>query len=126
LASSPSEGQRKVGVPAAPELIRQGISAIELASLQQHSVPFTKLSRSEQKQIIQAMSSGSAAPAEVWNGLPQKDLFDKLLRLTVESYCSHPRVWSEIGYAGPAYPRGYVRTKLGQLDPWEARAEDES
>ncbi|KQX56587.1 hypothetical protein ASD40_04085 [Paenibacillus sp. Root444D2] len=30
-------------------------------------------------------------------------------------------VWSEIGYAGPAYPRGYVRTQLGQLDPWEAQ-----
>lgn len=38
----------------------------------------------------------------------------------------HPRVWSEIGYAGPAYPRGYVRTQLGQLDPWEAKAEHEA
>ncbi|WP_369127188.1 hypothetical protein [Paenibacillus antri] len=40
--------------------------------------------------------------------------------MTLEAYYSHPAVWSEIGYGGPAYPRGYVRTQLGQLDPWEA------
>jgi len=32
-------------------------------------------------------------------------------------------VWSEMGYGGPAYPRGYYRIEAGVTDPWEAKAE---
>jgi hypothetical protein len=126
LYSSPGEGQRKVGVLAAPELIRKGLKAIEQSSQQKYFVPFTKLSTERQNQMIHDISAARAEPTEVWNGMLQQALFEKLMRLTVEAYCSHPRVWSEIGYAGPAYPRGYVRTQLGQLDPWEAKAEHEA
>jgi len=126
LFSSPGEGQRKVGVPTAPELIRQGLSAIDQSSQQKHSATFASLNAAGQKQLIQDIIAGQAQPADVWNGIPQKDLFTKLMQFTVDSYCSYPRVWSEIGYAGPAYPRGYVRTQLGQLDPWEAKAEHEA
>ncbi len=45
--------------------------------------------------------------------------------MTAEAYYSHLVAWSEIGYGGPAYPRGYVRTQMGQLDPWEAQPEHE-
>ena len=30
------------------------------------------------------------------------------------------RAWSEIGFGGPANPRGYVRMDFDQRDPWEA------
>ncbi|SDD49211.1 Gluconate 2-dehydrogenase subunit 3 [Paenibacillus sp. UNCCL117] len=126
LYSSPGEGQRKAGVPAASELIRQGLSAIDQAAQHKYSSSFSQLDAAGQKQLLRDISAGKAVPAEVWNGIPQKELFDKLMRFTVESYCSHPRVWSDIGYAGPAYPRGYVRAQLGQLDPWEAKAEHEA
>lgn len=126
LCSSPGEGQRKAGVPAEPDLIRQGLSAINQTAQHKYSATFSRLNGSQQKQMIQDISAGKAEPARAWRGIPQKDLFDKLMRLTVESYCSYPRIWSEIGYAGPAYPRGYVRTQLGQLDPWEAKAEHEA
>lgn len=126
LFSSPGEGQRKVGVPTAPKLIRQGLTAIDQTSEQKHSAAFAYLNPALQKQLIQDISKEQAQPTEVWNDIPQKDLFNKLMQLTVESYCSYPRVWSDIGYAGPAYPRGYVRTQLGQLDSWEAKAEHEA
>ncbi|WP_373231582.1 gluconate 2-dehydrogenase subunit 3 family protein [Cohnella sp.] len=126
LYSSPGEGQRKVGVPAASELIRHGLKAMEQSSQQIYSLSFTELEAVKQKNIINDISYSKAEPSSIWNGVPQKALFEKLMRLTVESYCSHPQVWSDIGYAGPAYPRGYVRTQLGQLDPWEAKKENEA
>jgi hypothetical protein len=33
---------------------------------------------------------------------------------------AHPASWSEIGFGGPASPRGYVRTGFDERDPWEA------
>lgn len=126
LYSSPGEGQRKFGVPAAPELIRQGLKAMEQSSQHMYSISFTELETGKQKNMIKDISEDKAESSSIWNGVPQKALFEKLMRLTVESFCSHPQVWSDIGYAGPAYPRGYVRTQLGQLDPWEAKTENEA
>ena len=36
------------------------------------------------------------------------------------AYYSHPHAWSEIGFGGPASPRGYVRMDFDRRDPWEA------
>ena len=38
----------------------------------------------------------------------------------VYAYYSHPSSWNEIGWGGPASPRGYVRTGYDERDPWEA------
>jgi hypothetical protein len=37
----------------------------------------------------------------------------------VSAYYSHPWAWDEIGFGGPAYPRGYMRLENGLPEPWE-------
>jgi hypothetical protein len=37
----------------------------------------------------------------------------------VDAYYAHPYAWDEIGYGGPAYPRGYMRLEGGLPEPWE-------
>ena len=74
--------------------------------------------------LIAALQTGNAPELPDWDRVPQKELFKKLLELTVSAYYSHPTIWSEIGYGGPAYPRGYVRTELGLTDPWEAKLDE--
>jgi hypothetical protein len=37
----------------------------------------------------------------------------------VGAYYAHPEAWNEIGWAGPASPRGYVRLGLNRRDAWE-------
>ncbi|SDO70712.1 Gluconate 2-dehydrogenase subunit 3 [Paenibacillus sp. yr247] len=123
LTENKGEGQRKVNVPPIQILLRQGLKAIDEAGWIENSRPFFQLDESAQRQIMLQISSASYPPTEAWEGIPQKALFHKLLQLSVEAYYSHPLVWSEIGFGGPAYPRGYVRTDLGQLDPWEAVSE---
>ncbi|MDG0876118.1 gluconate 2-dehydrogenase subunit 3 family protein [Paenibacillus thiaminolyticus] len=123
LHQFPGESQRKTVVPEAPKLLRAGLHALEQAAQALHSSSFMDLDAADQMQYLQDMSQSAAKPIGIWNGIPQAELFRKLLNLTVEAYCSHPKVWSDIGYAGPAYPRGYVRTQMGQLDPWEAQPE---
>jgi hypothetical protein len=120
LFMNKGEGQRKSGTPEARVLIREGLKAIESSALTLDSKPFFQLKDAQQKQIMISISEGNLADTELWEGIPQQELFQKLLTLSVEAYYSHPTIWSEIGYGGPAYPRGYVRAHLGQLDPWEA------
>lgn len=120
FSQNKGEGQRKSGTPEAKTLIREGIKAVDSAAQMLDSKLFFQLNEFQQKQLMTSISDGNLAHTELWEGIPQKEFFQKLLNMAVEAYYSHPIVWSEIGYGGPAYPRGYVRTGRGQLDPWEA------
>ena len=37
----------------------------------------------------------------------------------LSAFYSHPWAWNEIGFGGPAYPRGYARIGAGQRENWE-------
>ena len=37
----------------------------------------------------------------------------------LSAFYSHPWAWNEIGFGGPAYPRGYARLGAGQRESWE-------
>lgn len=126
LSSAIGEGQRKPDVPEGPVLIREGLKAIGHTAEQKFMFPFIALDPSDRRKLLEEVSAGQAPAVSEWSGVPQAEWFKKLLTLTIEAYYSHPIVWSEIGYGGPAYPRGYVRTQLGQLDPWEAQKEKDS
>ena len=56
-----------------------------------------------------------------WGDMPCDLFFTfRLLRDIVRTYYSHPTAWNEIGWGGPASPRGYVRLVGDRRDPWEA------
>ena len=42
-----------------------------------------------------------------------------LVQDVVGAYYAHPYAWDEIGFGGPAYPRGYMRLENGEPEPWE-------
>ncbi|MCM3341073.1 gluconate 2-dehydrogenase subunit 3 family protein [Paenibacillus sp. MER TA 81-3] len=123
ITSKTGEGQRKTGVPEEKTLIREGLQLLDNKARNEHGAPFDQLEGAEQSEILERLSQGKLQISLEWTALKQKGLFKKLLGTAIDAYCSHPDIWSEIGYAGPAYPRGYVRGDIGQLDPWEAKTE---
>ena len=121
LQSSTGEGQRKSGIPEQKKLILDGIQYLD--ELRQQTKITNPTDETESlTELLSQVSKGTAAHVK-WSSQLQREWFMKILNLTVEAYCSHPVVWSEMGYAGPAYPRGYVRGDIGRLDPWEAKEE---
>ena len=53
--------------------------------------------------------------------MPGKRLFDLWMRYVCWAYYSHPHAWNEIGFGGPAYPRGYKNVGVDKREPWEVR-----
>lgn len=121
LSSPVGEDQRKVGVPPREVLIRQGLKAIDKLAQKKYRATFLELDTQKQFILLEALDGGKAPKLGEWQETPQKELFKMLATETVNAYYSHPVVWSEIGYGGPAYPRGYVRVEKGLTDPWEAK-----
>lgn len=54
-----------------------------------------------------------------FGGMPGMRLFDLWMRYVCTAYYAHPAAWNEIGFGGPAYPRGYKAIGVDRREPWE-------
>jgi Gluconate 2-dehydrogenase subunit 3 len=57
-----------------------------------------------------------------WHGLDASRVWSLWTRYACTAFYAHPWAWNEIGFGGPAYPRGYKNVGLDRREPWE-RAE---
>jgi hypothetical protein len=125
LTTETGESQRKVDTPKEQDLIRNGLKALDLLAQDLHQLPFADVDVNAQLNMLEMLQQGQVPQITDWSLCPPKGLFKKLLAIIIDAYYSHPIIWSEIGYGGPAYPRGYVRVELGLTDPWEAKKDGE-
>jgi Gluconate 2-dehydrogenase subunit 3 len=81
---------------------------------------FSRLERSQQHQVLDAVRDGNP-PGDIWQRLPAKRWWVYVaVRQITAIYYAHPFAWDEIGFGGPAYPRGYFALNFGAPEPWEA------
>lgn len=120
LAGGKTEGFRKPGMPLPNEVWRVALAGIEAEAWRLHGRSFTALPDVAKDAVLAAVQSGDVATGS-FGALDPAHVFSQVLLKTVAGiYYSHPTAWSEIGFGGPASPRGYVRTALHERDPWEA------
>ena len=67
------------------------------------------------------LASINGSPDEHWHELPRKRIWDLWSRYAATAFYSHPYAWNEIGFSGPAYPRGYKNPGVDKLEPYEKR-----
>ena len=72
-------------------------------------------------QIVHRFSKAELGDG-VWSELDVGRAWGVVMRYVVQAFYSHPWAWNEIGFGGPAYPRGYSAfgsPHLGEREPWE-------
>ncbi len=118
------DGWRYSGMPDDRDtwrLVARGLDA-SAAAAAPGATAFPDVPEKMQRELIQALSDGKLS-GEVWDELPPKLAWSVVMRSVLAEYYSHPHAWDEIGYGGPAYPRGYARFATGGREPWEHAAE---
>ena len=114
------DGYRPASLPPMREAWRRGLAALDDEARTAHGRAFIELDGSDQDELIRAMQEGRLAGA-AWQSMPCKDFFShRVVPDLIKSYYAHPTAWSEIGFGGPASPRGYVRMDFNRRDGWEA------
>jgi hypothetical protein len=118
------DGFRYEDMPPLREAWRLGLQGIDAESRRRFGIAFTALSETLQEVVLRAVQSGDVdVEDEPWTRLPPRRFFSTvLLKEVVGEYYAHPAAWSEVGFGGPASPRGYVRLGENERDPWEAPA----
>jgi len=120
LHARKSDGYRDARLPELGQAWRIGLAAIDAEAAVEGGKPFCELAHEQQRTVLAKVQRGEVASA-AWERLPPALLFAKrLLHDIVTAYYAHPASWNEIGFGGPASPRGYVRMNFDRRDPWEA------
>ena len=79
---------------------------------------FAELITDEQAALIQAVQD-RVHDNDTWHGWPAEHVWSLWTRYACTAFYSHPWAWNEIGFPGPAYPRGYVNPGVNSRERWE-------
>lgn len=121
MVSNRTDGYRIAPMPPMREAWRRGLRALDVEARAWHGGRFHAIGPNEQDTLLTKMQQGELKDL-AWADMPCKLFFgQRLVHDIVEAYYAHPTSWNEIGFGGPASPRGYVRMGFNRRDAWEAR-----
>jgi hypothetical protein len=113
------DGFRHHDMPSDPETWRQVAASLD-RSAHEHGCEdgFAAAAAETQHEIVERFSKGELD----WE-LPVTKAWGVVMRGVLSQFYSHPWAWNEIGFGGPAYPRGYTRLGAGQREHGETSPE---
>ncbi len=112
------DGYRFEQMPEDPETWRRTARLLDAEARNQGAATgFADLSLDDQQALVQRWAGGELT----WDGLDAAVAWSVLMRGALSAFYSHPWAFNEIGFGGPAYPRGYMRLAQGAAgrEPYE-------
>lgn len=107
LAGGATDGWRYDDMPPDAEGWRRSLGELVRSG-------FADQTKTAQLTILESIRTGVR-----FAGMPAARLWGLWMRYACTAFYSHPAAWSEIGFGGPAYPRGYKNMGLDRREPWE-------
>ncbi len=120
LAERQGDGYRYEDMPEDPEAWRQSVAALDADARLACGTGFAEAGPEDQRDVIEQVRLCDGT----WHGLPAQRVFSLWMRYACSAFYSHPWAWNEIGFGGPAYPRGYKRLALDGREHWEVHERD--
>ncbi len=119
------QGFRFDDMPGNREAWDWGLEGLDQTASALFGDQFTNLNGEQQDRVLEVIREGNP-PGDVWQRMRAKRWWTQVaLRQITGVYYAHPYAWDEIGFGGPAYPRGYAALNHGAPEPWEPREIDE-
>jgi hypothetical protein len=127
FAEGKLDGFRYADMPEDGETWHRALRGLDHSAQERHGRSFAELDGEAREAILKAFQGGELSGGP-WEELNVKRAFSVCMRAILSEFYSHPWAWNEIGFGGPAYPRGFMRLGTGVevLEPFErAGATDE-
>jgi hypothetical protein len=112
LCAGSLDGFRYEDMPEDPDTWKLVAAGLDQAA----GGSFAALPVDAASELVGLFAAGELQGA-VWEQLPCAKAWKVVMRGVLTAFYSHPWAWNEIGYGGPAYPRGYMRLGVGQHEP---------
>ena len=118
LAAGETDGWRYGDMPEDGQAWRGTLAFLDQDSRASCGLPFAEAPEKDQLAVIQAVQD---LASDDWHGLNAAHVWSLWTRYACTALYAHPLAWNEIGFSGPAYPRGYKNPGLDKLEPFEVR-----
>jgi len=118
LAEQETDGWRYEDMPEDSQAWRDTLAALDDDARTRFDTGFAGCSRDQQAALIQAVQD---LGTDAWHGLCAKHVWSLWTRYACTAFYSHPSAWNEMGFPGPAYPRGYKNRGVNAREPFEVR-----
>jgi hypothetical protein len=116
------DGYRHADMPPDPQTWRQVARCLDTEARALGADDFASASQGIRDTIVGRFAEGDLE----WEGFPAGKAWSVVMRMVLSAFYSHPWAWNEIGFGGPAYPRGFARLGPGQREHWETPPEFET
>lgn len=114
------EGYRYDDMPSDQQAYRWAAEAFEAMAKEAYGMGFIQLTVISQELLLKSLHDGQPVAAkELWKRMNVDRFWTLLVSDACSAYYAHPWAWNEVGFGGPAYPRGYMRLEEGEAEPWE-------
>lgn len=114
------EGYRYEDMPSDQQAYRWAVESLDAMAEEAFNASFAKLTSHSQELLLKSLHDGEPMAAKMlWQRMNVKRFWTLLVNDAAAAYYAHPLSWNEIGFGGPAYPRGYMRLEEGEAEPWE-------
>jgi Gluconate 2-dehydrogenase subunit 3 len=117
LAAGETDGWRYADMPEDGQAWRDTVGYLDKDAHDRCGSSFADAPELDQQALIQAVQDGGVDGQ--WHGLPAARVWSLWTRYACTALYAHPHAWSEIGFPGPAYPRGYKNAGVGKREPFE-------
>ncbi|HKU30615.1 gluconate 2-dehydrogenase subunit 3 family protein [Arthrobacter sp. NyZ413] len=116
LAEKQTDGWRYEDLPEDGEAWRKTLAALDHSAEELYFQPFAECPESEQAAVLQSIQDlGNGT----WQGMRASRVWGLWTRYAATAFYSHPWAWDEIGFGGPAYPRGYKNLGIDRRESFE-------
>lgn len=106
------------GMPRDDEAWRVTLHHLDDDARERHGAVFSELSWDQQHDLLHAVHT---LKGDEWHGMPAERVWSLWTRYACSAFYSHPWAWDEIGFPGPAYPRGYKNLGVDSREPYEVK-----
>jgi gluconate 2-dehydrogenase subunit 3-like protein len=114
LVEGEGDGWHHAEMPPDAAAWRRSLAILSETSERDHGAPFHELDRRAQAEVLEDVRT-----AQRFGDLPARWVWNLWMRYALPAFYMHPWTWNEIGFGGPAYPRGYKNLGIDGLEPWE-------
>jgi hypothetical protein len=115
LAEGQGDGWHHIDMPPDDLAWRASLAAIDADARGTFGDGFAQCAWQDQEATVRAVQHTTGS----WHGLPAAAVWSLWTRYADTAFYSHPWAWDEIGFGGPAYPRGYKHLGVDAREPWE-------
>ena len=118
LSTGETDGWHFDDLPEDGQAWRDTLAHLDADAHERHGIGFAGLGTVDQERLLDdvqklATSGGS------WHSVTAKHVWSLWTRYANAAFYSHPWAWNEIGFSGPAYPRGYLNPGINAREKWE-------